>query len=94
MKFVSANAVNVMESYSNGILRSIDEESLEENEKQDNVEGFTIGNIGLFPQTIGATFLSPSWGGMNYLREGKSGQKSSDCIEIARQTTEEDKISL
>ena len=94
MKFVVANAVNVMESYSNGILRSIDEESLEENEKQDNVEGFTIGNIGLLPKAIEAIFLSPPWGGMNYLREGKSGYKISDCIKIARQTTEEDKISL
>jgi trimethylguanosine synthase len=93
MRFVVANAIDVIESYSNGDLHSEDKKSSITCEEQEIVEGFTIGTIGLLPQTIDTIFLSPPWGGMDYLREGKNGYNISDCIKIVRQITKEEKTS-
>lgn len=84
IRFIVSNALDVMESYSDGDLLPVDNRSEAKSEDQETVHGFKIGSLRLLPKTIDAIFLSPPWGGPDYLQD-RSGYKISSCIKISKQ---------
>merc|ERR1712008_118261 len=51
---------------------------------EDRCKGYIIGGPNLLPPTLDAIFLSPSWGRINYLNEGKTAFDISKCINISK----------
>lgn len=82
--FVEGNAIDVLRAYKNGsilkrLLKSSDEVDRAQNEIH---KGYTISGYDALPDRIDSVFLSPPWGGMNYLQAGNSGYQLSTCIKI------------
>jgi len=83
--FIEADSLYVMRGYSEG-RRSLD---IESNSKEaivteETCKGYIIGGLSLLPSALDAIFLSPPWGGMNYLNEGKMGYEISNCIKVSK----------
>eukprot|EP01083_Nonionella_stella_P026620 73321_1 len=78
--FIEGNAVEVLGRYQKGGLsKSNCDASVVSTEKY---EGYSIGGYELLPPTIDVVFLSPPWGGMDYLKVGNSGYSLSKCITV------------
>jgi len=78
--FIEGNAVEVLGRYQNGELSTskFDASAV----STDKYEGYSIGGYELLPPTIDVVFLSPPWGGMDYLKVGNAGYSLSKCITV------------
>lgn len=91
MLFIEADSTMILQKYyKDGILLHVDSD-YNENEKveTETFKGFKIGGVSILPSHLDAVFMSPPWGGMNYLSTGKLGYllksislKSADGISI------------
>jgi len=89
--FIEADATHIMEKYSEGkLLLNIESDRHDPNSRKDVIikeetcKGYVIGGLSLLPPTLDAVFLSPPWGGMSYLNEGKMGYNISSCIKVSK----------
>jgi trimethylguanosine synthase len=81
MIFVHGNALTVLKSYTNGVLN--DAEIRDKNTNVcDDCKGYQMGNLSLLPNELHIVFLSPPWGGVDYLKAGTSGFNLSKCIQV------------
>lgn len=79
--FVHGNALTVLKSYTNGTLKDVD--SLDQNAITSiEYKGYPLGDLSLLPNEIHVVFLSPPWGGMDYLQVGSFGFDLSKCIQV------------
>jgi len=52
-------------------------------------KGYRIGGYSLLPSDLDLVFLSPPWGGINYMEVGKIGYDLRSCIKIPRSIKKE-----
>mmetsp|Transcript_22106 Transcript_22106/g.27908 ORF Transcript_22106/g.27908 Transcript_22106/m.27908 type:complete len:301 (-) Transcript_22106:8-910(-) len=75
--FIQADSTFIMERcYKNGLLVDIDEESklgVKDAAEAETFKGYKIGGYDLLPPNLDAIFLSPPWGGPEYLNTNKKG---------------------
>jgi len=87
--FIQADATHIMGKYSGG-KRLLPDDGISMSSKdidvvaEEQCKGYVIGGPNLLPSTLDAIFLSPPWGGMNYLNEGKMAYDISKCIKISK----------
>lgn len=75
MLFIEADSTMILgKYYKDGELQVVANNN---NEKQatktETFKGFKIGGPDLLPPRLDAVFMSPPWGGMNYINTGKKG---------------------
>jgi len=85
--FVEGNAVEVLALYKDGKMsdssKSKDINTPDAvNATKEICKGYTICGYDLLPSNIDCVFLSPPWGGMDYLKAGNSGYELSKCIKV------------
>ena len=75
MLFIEADSTMILRKYyKNGELLTVPNDNNEkEAVKEETVKGFKIGGTDLLPPRLDAVFMSPPWGGMNYINTGKKG---------------------
>ena len=70
--FIHADAVEVLNHYSNGSRKSWNKDI--ESRNYESYAGFDFGGLDLLPdKKLDGVFLSPPWGGMSYTDQGKDG---------------------
>ncbi len=89
MLFIEGNAIDVLQRYSDGKLSTSELRSSAFGSSK-TCKGFKIGGYDLLPPAIDVVFLSPPWGGINYLDVGKSGYTLSKCISINSSCSNDD----
>jgi trimethylguanosine synthase len=77
MVFVHSDALEVIDHFEDG--KRVKTSSSENAVVKES--GFQIGGRDLLPEKIDAIFLSPPWGGMDYVKVGKRNY-TLDCIKI------------
>lgn len=87
--FIKGNAIDILGFYSNGGIESkmkkeSDDVNESENCQDETCNGYKIsGKSSLRKnQNLDCVFLSPPWGGMDYLHAGNSGYELSKCIKV------------
>lgn len=80
--FVHGNALSVLKSYNNGKLSEVDVQNNTMNDASVEFKGYRMGNFSLLPKEIHVVFLSPPWGGLDYLQVGPLGFDVSQCIQV------------
>lgn len=83
MIFIEADSIHVMGSYSGGKLSNIEPATKDAIIMEETCDGYVIGGLSLLPPALDVIFLSPPWGGMDYLDEGKSGYDVSNRIKVS-----------
>eukprot|EP01083_Nonionella_stella_P105768 304437_1 len=83
--FLEGNAVDILSRYKDGILSKAiikSSEKATENDQEEICNGYIITVCNALRNNIDCVFLSPPWGGMDYLKAGKSGYELSKCIRV------------
>jgi len=83
--FVEGNAIEVLKMYSNGSNTS----SSTDANCAETCHGYTIAGYQKLPPSIDSVFLSPPWGGVEYLNSGNDGFTLAACIKIKAADDEE-----
>lgn len=81
MVFIHDNACRALSSYKGGTR--VESNSSESNTSYQDTDGceYKIGSLDLLPTTIDMIFLSPPWGGMDYVKVGKRNYDLT-CIKV------------
>ena len=82
--FIEGNAIDILRLYENGNMADPIVPKEKSNVNREDCHGYTIisGNNSL-PTRIDCVFLSPPWGGVDYLKVGNANYELSKCIKIA-----------
>ena len=70
MVFIESNAFKVLQCYENGKLNGDVKGASAPTATSEN-SGYRVGALELLPQRVDTIFLSPPWGGMDYIKVGK-----------------------
>lgn len=73
--FIEADSTFIMQKcYENGYLVDLKKSDLiAESSETETFKGYKIGGIDLLPPRLDSIFLSPPWGGPDYMNVGKKG---------------------
>jgi trimethylguanosine synthase len=80
MVFIHGNACQVISMYDEGKLVQSEGQEKKKNATATAMQ-YLIGGLELLPKNIDMMFLSPPWGGMDYIRVGKRNYTLS-CIKV------------
>lgn len=92
--FLHADAIEIMAMYQGGKLSVCHKQTVHTHEKEEQdkeaigthdtevCHGFQIGGTDLLPPSIDSIFLSPPWGGMDYIEVGSNGYDIKKEIKV------------
>jgi len=87
MIFIHGDAIFVLECYTNGKLNLMTHlgKKIEPNiaKKNEVNQCYKFGDVDLLPSSIDCIFLSPPWGGMEYMKMGNKGYSLSNHMKIS-----------
>ena len=74
MLFIEGDSTMILQKYyKDGNLVTVNDADEKETIETETFKGFKIGGPDLLPPRLDAVFMSPPWGGMNYINTGKRG---------------------
>jgi len=79
--FVEGNAIEVLRMYDKG-SKTNSSTGAAGVDKIETCHGYNISGYDVLPPCIDSVFLSPPWGGVDYLKSGNAGFELATCITI------------
>jgi trimethylguanosine synthase len=85
--FIEGDAIQVLNLYRNGKLLE-QSSTTKDSSKKEICHGYTIHGLAALPVSIDCVFLSPPWGGTEYLKSGNDGYRLS-CMKVMMTGTDQ-----
>lgn len=84
LRLIQGDAISVMTSYRQGMHVSVTHKpnAVDNHRSFQTGKDFVIGDLNCLPKTLDVVFLSPPWGGPDYIHFGSGGFNLSDHIKV------------